>query len=293
MKTARMFSWARLTLTLLIALVCTSVAWAADPVSYVDENGETQTITEYTVVDQYTQFNSDRWYVVKSHVTRHDVLKTENNARIILADGASLKIGTEPAPISSASGSGLDVSGDLTIYGQEAQTGKLEVYYEGGGMWAIQVYLDMTINGGSVFVQAKMSSPYAFVVQMDKLTVNRGSLSVVAEGEGTYCYAVAATGDVSINGGSLQQQAELMVWVFLVKIFISMVEMSRLRSTELALWFMVLPLRTALFSAIPTNRIALAPVVITLTTVMSLPRMVRLSRMKMAMLSRGRLMMNG
>ena len=207
MKTARMFSWARLTLTLLIALVCTSVAWAADPVSYIDENGETQTITEYTVVDQYTQFNSDRWYVVKSHVTRHDVLKTENNARIILADGASLKIGTEPAPISSASGSGLDVSGDLTIYGQEAQTGKLEVYYEGGGMWAIQVYLDMTINGGSVFVQAKMSSPYAFVVQMDKLTVNRGSLSVVAEGEGTYCYAVAATGDVSINGGSLTATA--------------------------------------------------------------------------------------
>lgn len=207
MKTAGMFSWARLTLTLLIALVCTSVAWAADPVSYIDENGETQTITEYTVVDQYTQFNSDRWYVVNSHVTRHDVLKTENNARIILADGASLKIGTEPAPISSASGSGLDVSGDLTIYGQEAQTGKLEVYYEGGGMWAIQVYLDMTINGGSVFVQAKMSSPYAFVVQMDKLTVNRGSLSVVAEGEGTYCYAVAATGDVSINGGSLTATA--------------------------------------------------------------------------------------
>lgn len=207
MKTAGMFSWARLTLTLLIALVCTSVAWAADPVSYIDENGETQTITEYTVVDQYTQFDSDRWYVVNSHVTRHDVLKTENNARIILADGASLKIGTEPAPISSASGSGLDVSGDLTIYGQEAQTGKLEVYYEGGGMWAIQVYLDMTINGGSVFVQAKMSSPYAFVVQMDKLTVNRGSLSVVAEGEGTYCYAVAATGDVSINGGSLTATA--------------------------------------------------------------------------------------
>lgn len=207
MKTAGMFSWARLTLTLLIALVCTSVAWAADPVSYIDENGETQTITEYTVVDQYTQFNSDRWYVVNSHVTRHDVLKTENNARIILADGASLKIGTEPAPISSASGSGLDVSGDLTIYGQEAQTGKLEVYYEGGGMWAIQVYLDMTINGGSVFVQAKMSSPHAFVVQMDKLTVNRGSLSVVAEGEGTYCYAVAATGDVSINGGSLTATA--------------------------------------------------------------------------------------
>ena len=207
MKTAGMFSWARLTLTLLIALVCTSVAWAADPVSYIDENGETQTITEYKVINKYTNSinngNTDGWFVVKGDIILNEPLSALCDCRIILADGASLKIGTEENPISDRGG-GLQISDNLTIYGQEAQTGKFEVHYDGDYGSAISGG-SLTINGGSVIAQNKKSF-LVTGIEVTDLIVNRGALSAVAESENGG-NAISASKGIFINGGSITATA--------------------------------------------------------------------------------------
>jgi len=107
--------------TALALFLLWSVAFAADEsTSYVDENGNTQTVTA-TVVDASTDTLTDGWYVVKGNFTRNGTITVSGDARLILADGASLTIN------GSANYAGVNVSGgnSLTIYGQEAGTGKL------------------------------------------------------------------------------------------------------------------------------------------------------------------------
>ncbi|MBQ5464237.1 MAG: hypothetical protein IIT53_09540, partial [Fibrobacter sp.] len=158
MKTAGMFSWARLTLTLLIALVCTSVAWAADPVSYIDENGETQTITEYTEMeDLKNTYYSGGWFVVKKNTQINHPLSIRGEARIILADGAVLRLGKKDAPMNPGADA-FEVRGNLTIYGQKEQTGKLRIYVDHKKDFGYVIQLhsrDMTVNGGSIVINHK------------------------------------------------------------------------------------------------------------------------------------------
>ena len=74
-----------------------------------------------TVVDASTDTLTDGWYVVKGNFTRNGTITVSGDAHLILADGASLTIN------GSANYAGVNVSGgnSLTIYGQEAGTGKL------------------------------------------------------------------------------------------------------------------------------------------------------------------------
>lgn len=188
MKLDEMLGKARFFWALLVALVCTSVAWAAqEQVSYIDENGETQTIEEYTIIDEYKHSindgNTDGWFVVKDNVVLDEPLRAWNNTHIILADGASLKIGTQKKPIGGSNIFALQFPISLTIYGQEAQTGKLEVHYEGDYGRAISGG-NLTINGGIVIAENKKSVLVTSVGVSD-LTVNRGSITATASGPNT------------------------------------------------------------------------------------------------------------
>ena len=209
MKLDEMLGKTRFFWALLVALVCTSVAWAAqEPVSYIDENGETQTIEEYTIIDEYKHSindgNTDGWFVVKDNVVLDEPLRAWNNTHIILADGASLKIGTQKKPIGGSNIFALQFPISLTIYGQEAQTGKLEVHYEGDYGRAISGG-NLTINGGIVIAENKKSVLVTSVGVSD-LTVNRGSLSAVIESENGG-YAIRASKGIFINGGSITATA--------------------------------------------------------------------------------------
>ena len=70
--------------TALALFLLWSVAFAADEsTSYVDENGNTQTVTA-TVVDASTDTLTDGWYVVKGNFTRNGTITVSGDARLIL-----------------------------------------------------------------------------------------------------------------------------------------------------------------------------------------------------------------
>ena len=212
MKTARMFSWARLTLTLLIALVCTSVAWAADPVSYIDENGETQTITEYKVMDEYTStYNKGGWFVLKNDVYCNNDIVVRGDVHIVLLDGKTFHLGKKENPVNLGDAA-FQVNGNLTIYGQEGQTGKFSVYtnytknsYPEIIKRGLFIVSDFTINGGSVIVENTGLSNYVYGIYAKNLIVNRGAVSVNSENiaDNSWNHAIDATQNIFINGGDV------------------------------------------------------------------------------------------
>ena len=212
MKTAGMFSWARLTLTLLIALVCTSVAWAADPVSYIDENGETQTITDYKVMDEYTStYNKGGWFVLKNDVYCNNDIVVRGDVHIVLLDGKTFHLGKKENPVNLGDAA-FQVNGNLTIYGQEGQTGKFSVYtnytknsYPERIKRGLYIVSDFTINGGSVIVENTGLSNYVYGIYAKNLIVNRGAVSVNSENiaDNSWNYAIDAIQNIFINGGDV------------------------------------------------------------------------------------------
>ena len=132
----------RAVMLLLFMMLTATTAWA-DSITYIDENGQTQTVDA-------TQFPSDRrledntWYYVSGTLDYHDdnlYLKYENRTyNLILCDGATLSV--------------MQVQqwnekfARLKVYGQSNGTGKLNV---GNSSIYYAIYnCELTVNGGEV-----------------------------------------------------------------------------------------------------------------------------------------------
>ena len=119
-----------------------------EPISYISSityNPATNTITvtintitQYVLVTSETKAWANNWYVVKGNVTINGPVTYGSNVKLLLCDGASLTVkgGIKP------SGS------ELTIYGQEGQTGLLAV--EGAANEAALDGGTITVNGGKL-----------------------------------------------------------------------------------------------------------------------------------------------
>ena len=119
-----------------------------EPISYISSityNRATNTITvtintitQYVLVTSETKAWANNWYVVKGNVTINGPVTYGSNVKLLLCDGASLTVkgGIKP------SGS------ELTIYGQEGQTGLLAV--EGAANEAALDGGTITVNGGKL-----------------------------------------------------------------------------------------------------------------------------------------------
>lgn len=121
------------------------------PVSYVDENGETQTCNDYTIVTGSTTTlgneGREMWYYVDGNVTISGELMTYGDLHLILKDGATLTVN---GGVTIKDEAYLDeYNSNLTIYGQENQTGKLVANGISNGIH-IDSYGALTINGGVV-----------------------------------------------------------------------------------------------------------------------------------------------
>ena len=143
-------------LALCLSLLPTA-AFAAGSVSYVDENGNTQTYTgEYTVVTAGTRVTwgaagTTTWYVVNSNATIAAdgyAVVVYGDVRLILMDGCTLTTGR------------IDVwAADLTIYAQSTgeNMGRLEATGRGNYAAIDTGSSNVTINGG--YIKATGGSP--------------------------------------------------------------------------------------------------------------------------------------
>ena len=176
-----------------------ATAWAGEPVTYIDENGKEQTVTEYTALTGEEPVTVDEdWgnyvslaggtYVVNSDVTYPCIVRLTDNVTLILADGANMTI--QPTQGEYAYG----IQGwtfNVTIYGQENNTGTLTVssYIKEEDVEAIDLK-SLNVNGGIITTYGTISA---------KFTLNRGAVTVNKDTNGK----AYVSGIPTINGGTL------------------------------------------------------------------------------------------
>ena len=128
------------------------------PLTYLDENGETRTLADYTVVtDETTDWEYDYdhasgWYVVTDDVTINKPVSicNDNEINLLLCDGMTLTINDEQGGMAALCGEG---NNNLHIYGQARGTGKLRVTSE--GRWESGISLsNLYLYGGCLEVDA-------------------------------------------------------------------------------------------------------------------------------------------
>ena len=149
-----------------------------EPITYIDENGVTKSITNYTVVTSDTFRLSGRC-VVTEDVSIARRIEIAGFVNLILCDGATLKV---------PQGIHLKPKRKLTVYGQEEGTGTLIVtpknrYCAGIGGNQNEGCGEVTINGGKVTVNSSKH----------KLTKSTG-IGAGYKGAG---------GTITINGGTV------------------------------------------------------------------------------------------
>lgn len=133
------------------------------------------------------------WYYVKDNVTITGTLTVTGYVNLILCDGKTLTLnsGVEVGGVS-------DTGAGLTIYGQTAQTGKLEASY--GSDDSIDVYGLLTVNGGVVEATNTGSDP---IHVRGSMTVNSGKVIATEDGASIRGIFVASGGSLTFNGGTL------------------------------------------------------------------------------------------
>lgn len=170
-----------------------------DPVSYLDENGNTQNRTEYCVVGDsddgagWGKAGKDSWYVVKGGNTNITGLVTvEGNVHLILCDNATLTI-NDPHMNDAIH---VDTDSSLTIYAQSTadSMGRMIAAGINNGIRA-DMNSKITINGGEVNVSGGRG-----IFANDDITINNGKVTAKGSaGSGI----LSILGNITINNGTV------------------------------------------------------------------------------------------
>ena len=199
---------------LTVMLLSATTAWAEN-VSYKDADGTIKYV-DATVLDGSKTSLPSGCYVAKGNVSYDSGLNFGGNVQLILADGASLTVtkqnyalyvdngsltiygqaqGTGQLHVSNTRGTGIWVSGTLTIYGGSVET-------SGTGGNGISAEGDITVNGGSVKNEATNGDG---IFSKGNITVNGGS--VKAKVNDSYGNGIFVDGNITLNGGSVEAEA--------------------------------------------------------------------------------------
>lgn len=183
---------------------------AAEAMSYIDESGSKQTLSDYTVISTETTTWTTGWYVAVGDVSIAQRVTVSDDVKLILTDGANLNVN-----------GGISVSegNSFTIYGQEKGTGALTAT---GGMWQAGIGGNdgnaggtVTINGGVVTATGSDGGAGiggGFDGDGGTVTINGGMITATGSTEsyGKTNYYIGAGigggaygdgGTVQINGG--------------------------------------------------------------------------------------------
>ena len=146
---------------------------------YVDENGLTHDNIEAVPLDNTMTVLEGGTYLVNSNITFDNLVSFSGVMILILADGCNMTITGD----NSLFGITLTTVGfhNLTIYGQEEQSGSLHAPYIGA---------DVTINGGTVTGNW---------IQSGNLTINRGIVNTALHADNS----LNPTNSITINGGQV------------------------------------------------------------------------------------------
>ena len=164
------------------------------PVEYIDENGKTKTVTDYTVLTENTNVGNlpEGWYVVLGEVSYGNSVNFGGDAHLILADEAKLEIVTE-----GEYENGINANGNLNIYGQSEQSGILNDSANGITGDGISSYGNITISGGSVTATGLKLGIYS----VKNVTIRGGTVEATGKsGTGIYSFS----GNITINGGTVE-----------------------------------------------------------------------------------------
>ena len=189
-------------------------------VSYVDENGETQTCTDYTTAN-YAGAAWSGWIVLNENVTLNSRVTVNGDANLILEDRLTLN---------AKGGILIPAECSLTVYAQTAGTGALNAdidYDFGDPDFDINLWLitnsnaaigadnnedggELTINGGVITVVGGAEAAGiggGLGSSMEKITINGGAITASGAGD---CGDGIGAGDsandcpdIVINGGTV------------------------------------------------------------------------------------------
>ncbi len=119
------------------------------PLTYLDINGDTQTCSEYTVLNGSEYTLAEGWYVADGTVSfDHQLSASDGDIHLILKDGAVMRIGTEESPVSDY---GIYANGhSISIHGQSTgdNRGQLWINAQASGIYAQGGNVE--ISGGQV-----------------------------------------------------------------------------------------------------------------------------------------------
>ncbi len=150
-------------------------------IPYIDANGDTAYCTDFTeLTSGGAQTLPGGWYVVNSDISRSGMQLFESDTHIILADDATMTITQDGNNL------GLYSEGSLTIYGQTAGSGALNVT----SLRAIVADDNVTINGGNITANGTDMG----IGAGDNIIINGGNVSATG-----YPYGIEASGNITLG----------------------------------------------------------------------------------------------
>ena len=187
-------------------------------VSYLDEDGQVQTCSDYTCISTDTTKWNSGWYVAAGTVTINSRITVTGNVNLILTDGCTLTVN---GGIQVADGN------SLIIYAQSTEEKKMGILTaqannvdaaiggsdgQDGG--------DITINGGTVTASATSDGTGAGIGGGDggsggDITINGGTVTASGDfgagiGGGNGGFGIGGSGgDITINGGTVNATASI------------------------------------------------------------------------------------
>ena len=175
-------------------------------ISYIDENGETQQCTNYTLLNgtETTLGTSgqETWYVVDGTLNYSQTITISGNVHLILKDNAVMNVGTEETPIN---GHGIScVNSSISIYAQSMGESQGQLHLNTNVESSSDHYGiraensgSITINGGEVEATGKIG---IYAINDATVNINRGKVTA----KGTSYYGIfARNNSITINGGQV------------------------------------------------------------------------------------------
>ena len=197
----RFISRAAMMLLMMVLTAATTWAQTRESVSYIDANGNEQTVTATVLTGEETvgKWNNidlaAGWYVVKSNISYTDRFAgtgSPGTINIILADGAEMTVNVSDNPAISPSN-----RYPLAIYGQSSGTGRLTVTSD---RTAINPSGGLTINGGIVSATSTGYGNGAIYANDKPITINGGQVTATP-GENTN--GIFTEGTITLGGGTV------------------------------------------------------------------------------------------